>query len=91
MEVTIIQGKVKDFVESNFIKQDPSIVLNDEDSFLEKQIIDSTGVIELALFIEETFGFRVEDEELVPDNLDSINKLVSYINSKIDRLPINKE
>jgi acyl carrier protein len=91
MEATTIQGKVRDFVESNFIKQDPSIVLNDEDSFLEKQIIDSTGVIELALFIEETFGFRVEDEELVPDNLDSINKLVSYINSKIDRLPINKD
>jgi acyl carrier protein len=41
------------------------------------------GVLELVAFIEETFSFRVEDEELVPENLDSVDKLVIYINSKL--------
>ena len=42
-----------------------------DDSFLEKGIIDSTGVLELVMFLEERFGIKVKDEELVPDNLDS--------------------
>jgi len=56
--------------------------LRDDDSFLEKGIIDSTGVLELVAFIEENFGIKVEDEELIPENLDSIDNLVTFINSK---------
>ena len=62
---------------------DSSKVLNNDDSFLEKGIIDSTGVLELVSFVEETFNFRVEDEELIPDNLDSVNKLEAYIQTKL--------
>ena len=56
--------------------------LNDDDSFLEKGVIDSTGVLELVNFIEETFNINVEDEDLVPDDLDSLNKLTFYIRKK---------
>jgi acyl carrier protein len=55
---------------------------NDEDSFLEKEIIDSTGVLELVSFVEERFGIEVGDEELIPDNFDSINKLGEYVRKK---------
>ena len=55
---------------------------NDEDSFLEKEIIDSTGVLELVSFVEERFGIEVGDEELIPDNFDSINKLGEYVRRK---------
>ena len=78
-----IKGKIKKFIINNFLLGAGSNNLNDDDSFLEKGIIDSTGVLELVSFVEETFNIRVEDEELVPDNLDSLNKLVIYIKSKL--------
>jgi len=77
-----VKEKIKAFVINNFLLGVGSNTLNDNDSFLEKGIIDSTGVLELVSFIEETFDFRVEDEELIPDNLDSLDKLTSYIRRK---------
>jgi acyl carrier protein len=75
------KDKMREFVLSYFIKGS-GLVLEDDTSFLEKGIIDSTGVMELVAFIELTFGVRVEDEEIIPDNLDSLNKLVYFIQSK---------
>ena len=51
----------------------------DDESFLEKGILDSTGVLELVSHIEKAFGFRVEADEIIPDNLDSLNKLASFV------------
>jgi acyl carrier protein len=56
--------------------------LNDSGSLLDLGIIDSTGVLELVGFLEETYEIEVDDEELIPDNLDSINNLVKYIETK---------
>jgi acyl carrier protein len=56
--------------------------LSDSDSLLDKGIIDSTGVLELVGFLEENYKFSVEDEELVPENLDSLDNLVKYIEKK---------
>ena len=61
---------------------DQTKTFGDDDSFLEGAMIDSTGVLELVLFVEETFGVRVEDEELIPENFDSINRIVSFVRSK---------
>ena len=74
---------VKGFIIQNFMHGEQSITIDDETSFIDGGIIDSIGVLELVAFIEEKFGFRVEDEELVPDNLDSINKIFAYVNSKL--------
>jgi acyl carrier protein len=74
---------IKTFIISNFLKGDKSITFRDDSFFIEEGIIDSIGVLELTAFIEETFHFRVEDEELVPENFDSINNLVVYVNSKL--------
>ena len=79
---TIIKDKVKEFVINNFLLGNAKN-LNDDDSFIEKGIIDSTGVLELVSFIEEAFRIKIEDEELVPDNLDSLNKATSYVKRKI--------
>lgn len=57
--------------------------VDDNASFLETGIIDSTGVLELVSFLENEFYFDVADEDLIPDNLDSIEKLVIYIKSKL--------
>ena len=69
------------FVHDYFLK-DPGLTIKDNTSLLDEGIIDSTGVLELVAFLEETFGFAIEDEELIPDNLDSINQLVHFIRSK---------
>lgn len=77
-----IKKKLKIFIIGKFLLGDSSKVPEDDDSFLEEGIIDSTGVLELVGFIEETFKITIEDEELVPDNLDSLNKLTSFIKKK---------
>jgi acyl carrier protein len=77
-----IKEKIKVFINDNFLFDSDHKTISEDDSFLEKGIIDSTGVLELVSFIEEAFGFRVEDEELIPDNLDSLNKITLYISKK---------
>lgn len=57
--------------------------LTDDTSFLEKGIIDSTGVLAFVAFLEETFGIKVEDHELVPDNLDSVNSAEAFVRRKL--------
>jgi acyl carrier protein len=77
-----IRGEIKEFIVDNFmIGRNPS-ELADSDSLLDKGIIDSTGVLELVGYIEENYGIKIEDEELVPENLDSVNNLVKYIQKK---------
>ena len=72
---------VRQFLFENYMVDDEDDLDND-DSFLEKGIIDSTGILELIMFLEETFDIEVEDEEVIPENLDSVNKIGKYINRK---------
>ncbi len=58
---------------------------SDDDSFLEKGIIDSTSVLELVSLLERQYQIKIEDEDLVPDNLDSINNLSRFIQTKLQR------
>jgi len=60
-----------------------TVNFTDDDSFLEKGIIDSTGVLELVSFLEEKYGVRIEDDELVPENLDSVNGVLRFLNAKL--------
>ena len=69
------------FIKENFLfGREPDF--SNDDSFLEMGLIDSTGVLELVNHLEDTHGIRVEDDELVPENLDSINRIVRFIESK---------
>jgi acyl carrier protein len=78
-----IENEIRKFIMENFIV-DGDDHLSDEDSLLEKGIIDSTGVLELVAFLEETYKFKIKDEELVPENLDSIKNILNYILRKMD-------
>jgi len=76
------RSEVRNFILENFMMgRDPG-ELENSGSLLELGIIDSTGVLELVGFIEETYGFTVEDDELVPENLDTIDRIVDYIGRK---------
>ena len=61
----------------------------DDASFLEEGIVDSMGIMELVMFVEETFGITVDDEELVPDNFDSVSKLANYIRRRSPMLAVS--
>ena len=77
-----IEQQIRDFISANFLFGTP-FTFSDQDSFQEKGIIDSTGILELVAHVQQTFGIRIEDEELVPENLDSVQKLVDYITRKL--------
>ena len=70
------------FITESFLPSAGLDGFEDADSFMDKGIIDSTGVLELLEFIEEKFEVKVEDEEVIPDNLDSLDKLTSFIDRK---------
>ncbi len=76
-----IKEQVRNFITTNFYVTDPSS-LNDAASLLDQGIIDSTGVLEVIFFIEEAFGIKVEDSEMLPENLDSIERISAFVLSK---------
>ena len=75
--------EIRNFILENFLFDQDDYALNDDTSFLDESILDSTGMLELVSFIEETYGIHVEDEELIPENLDSINNVISFIERKL--------
>jgi len=78
MELT---DQIRRFILENFIVDGDGNLENGV-SLLEEGIIDSTGVLELVAFIEETYHIKVQDEELIPENLDSVNNICRFIQNK---------
>ncbi len=76
-----VKEQAREFVLSNFYVAD-SDSLRDDASLLDQGIIDSTGVLELIFFIEETFEITVEDNEMLPENLDSIERIAAFVARK---------
>ena len=72
---------VRAHIVENFLFGDDSRIGPDTD-FMENGILDSTGVLELVGFLEEKFGIKVEDDEVVPDNMNSLEKIAGYISRK---------
>jgi len=82
MEQQTIERDIRQFVIANFLFGEDNGSLKADESFLETGIIDSTGVLELVAFLESTYGFRVRDNELTPDNLDSLDKVAAFVRRK---------
>ena len=74
---------VRNFIVENFLFGDGES-LREDMSLMEEGIIDSTGILELLFFLEETFGFSVEDEELVPENMDNLQNISGFIDRKLN-------
>jgi len=73
---------IREFIFSNFLFQDKEVRISREDSLLGRGIVDSTGIQELVHFLEVTFCIRVNDEDMIPENLDTIANMVDFINRK---------
>jgi acyl carrier protein len=76
-----IEQEIRQFVIDNFLFGQAGTLANEE-SFLESGIIDSTGVLELVGFLEQRFGLAIQDRELVPANLDSVTRVVQFVERK---------
>jgi acyl carrier protein len=76
------KAEIREFIVENFLFGNDDGLQNDT-SFLEEGIIDSTGVLELVTFLEETYEIQVEDDELIPENLDSIDNVAAYVERKM--------
>ena len=83
MQTELISNDIRRFVVENFLSERAGN-LQDQDSFLEKGLIDSTGVMELIAFLEERYSITVEDQEVVPENLDSIANVAAYVSKKLN-------
>ena len=81
MQLTQIREQVRTFVRTNFYVPE-TVTLSDDASLLEQGIIDSTGVLELVSFIEDSFGISIDDAEMVPQNLDSVERIATFVGRK---------
>lgn len=75
-------SQVRSFVVDNFLFGDHATPLADDQSLIESDVMDSTGVLELVSFIEERFGIAMADAEIVPANLDSVARIVAFVDRK---------
>lgn len=83
-QATTVKDEIRHFIIDNFLFGDETQEICDEDSFLQTNLIDSTGILELVSFIERTFGITVKDEELLPENLDSLANATRFVVTKRD-------
>lgn len=77
-----LRSEIRQFVLDELLLGDTASMLDDGESFLETGTIDSSGVLEVVMFLEHNFQLKVQDRELVPENLDSVNRLVQFVMRK---------
>ena len=77
-----LNEQIRNFILENYLFTNDTKALGLDDSLLGRGIVDSTGMLEIIFFIEEQLGVKVKDEEMIPDNLDGVNKIAAYVQSK---------
>lgn len=82
-----IATQVKTFLVDNFLFGQGGDRITEDASLMDNGIVDSTGVLELVAFLEETWGLEVEDEELVPENLDTLGNITRFVARKTEQGP----
>jgi acyl carrier protein len=77
-----VQEKIRKFILENYLFTSDEAALANDDSFLKKGIIDSTGILELIQYLSDELGVVVQDSEMTPENLDSVNNVVAFVGRK---------
>jgi acyl carrier protein len=79
---TALHDQIRNFILENYLFTNDPAALALDDSLLGRGIVDSTGMLEIIYFIEEQLGVKVADADMIPDNLDSVNRIAKYVESK---------
>lgn len=77
-----IKDRLRAFIIENFLFGDTDYALEDDASLIDNDVMDSTGVLELIAFIDEAFGVKMADADIVPANLDSLSKITAYVTAR---------
>jgi acyl carrier protein len=77
-----LHNQVRGFILENYLFTDDDSALGFDESLLDRGIVDSTGMLEIIMFIEDELGVTVEDEEMIPENLDSVNRIAAFVARK---------
>lgn len=77
-----VEHKLRHYLLQNFLFTEDDAALSSTDSFLEKGIIDSTGILEVIQYLQEEFGIEVRDDEMTPENLDSVARIAAFVARK---------
>lgn len=78
-----IKSVVKNYILENFFFTDDQSMLSDSDSFIETGVIDSTGIVEIVTFLEDEFDIQISPEEMLPEYLDSVARIVDFVTRKL--------
>jgi acyl carrier protein len=78
-----VRDRVRDFILENYLFTTDTSALDLDASLLEKGVVDSSGMMEIILFLEEKIGVAMRDDEMTPDNLDSVNKIAKFVQGKL--------
>lgn len=79
-----IERDVREFIAENFVMDEAADELDADASLTQSGVLDSMGVLELIMFLEERFGIEVPDEDTLPENLDSVNRIADYVRRRTD-------
>ncbi len=82
-DMLLIAEQLRDFITTNFLFNNVA-PLGDETSLIGQGIIDETGALEIVMFVEETYGFRVHESDLVPENFDSIASISAFVADRLE-------
>lgn len=85
VDEALVRQQIREFLQQNFLYDGDVSQLGDDESLLEHGIVDSTGVLELVLFAEETYGITVDHADLLPDNFDSVSSLATYVTRRLSQ------
>lgn len=77
-----LREQIRGFILENYLFTADTSALGLDDSLLGRGIVDSTGMLEIIFFIEEQLGVKVKDEEMIPENLDSVNRIANFVQSR---------
>ena len=77
-----VQDEIKRFILQNFLFTSDEAAVASSESLMEKGVVDSTGILELIMHLEEQYGIKVQDEEMLPANLDSIERIAAFVERK---------
>lgn len=77
-----LRDRIQKFILENYLFTSDKSALGLDDSLLDRGIVDSTGMLEIVMFIEEQLGVTVKDEEMIPENLDSVSRIATFVESK---------
>ncbi len=77
-----IKSQVRKYIEDNFLLGAGIRMPGDDDSFIEHHVLDSTGFLELVAYLEETYAIKIADQEMVPENLETLNRVGAFVSRK---------